>query len=506
MKILSRLLFSVSLLASPAFAEPIKIDFGNSDLNGWKIESGESIFRNGGLAAAIPAGEDGEHPTFLAHSPMFRLNESGELAVTLTGGRGGGIPTSSRALPAKSVNNGAMGVALRRVTDDAWVLVAQMPQNGGRATLKFSQAQLSKLLTSAHDEVYTLDFFDAGHGGWGHAELVSATIPGKLIDPLPAPPDGFEKARPLFLGATHGRLAFDKTELYATPGSPLALTLFNSDEMAHNWVLCQPGKTVADELGKYVMDNIIAMTDAQFIPKDPRILSHSTLVAPGTSDTQFFKAPTEPGDYPIVCTFPGHHITMRGILHVQAKLPLPKPSQIKQVKPVDEFDLIVKNAPVLQRGPLRGGGPAVICVGTPEGVHFAFDTGLCTISRVWTADSGTPFLNTKSAWGGRGGQALDSRGKVGFQTAKPTPLGESRFRSYELPESGIPIFEFTVGDAKFRVRIEPGAEQLLAHFETDAKTVRTWKLENGQSIGESVEPDSEVEVSGKFTVRYDLSN
>ena len=29
-----------------------------------------------------------------------------------------------------------------------------------------------------------------------------------------------------------------------------------------------------------------------------------------------FNAPSEPGDYEFICTFPGHHILMRGIMKV----------------------------------------------------------------------------------------------------------------------------------------------------------------------------------------------
>ena len=29
-----------------------------------------------------------------------------------------------------------------------------------------------------------------------------------------------------------------------------------------------------------------------------------------------FTAPSQPGDYEFVCTFPGHHILMRGIMKV----------------------------------------------------------------------------------------------------------------------------------------------------------------------------------------------
>jgi azurin len=42
-------------------------------------------------------------------------------------------------------------------------------------------------------------------------------------------------------------------------------------------------------------------------------------VQPETSDTIFFNAPTVPGDYDFVCTFPGHSALMKGIFRVEAK-------------------------------------------------------------------------------------------------------------------------------------------------------------------------------------------
>ncbi|MHC4994347.1 MAG: plastocyanin/azurin family copper-binding protein [Planctomycetota bacterium] len=36
----------------------------------------------------------------------------------------------------------------------------------------------------------------------------------------------------------------------------------------------------------------------------------------GDSETIEMTAPTEPGKYEFVCTFPGHYILMRGVMHV----------------------------------------------------------------------------------------------------------------------------------------------------------------------------------------------
>jgi azurin len=41
------------------------------------------------------------------------------------------------------------------------------------------------------------------------------------------------------------------------------------------------------------------------------------LIDHGKEQVIEFTAPTKPGDYPYVCTFPGHHLLMRGVLHVK---------------------------------------------------------------------------------------------------------------------------------------------------------------------------------------------
>ena len=49
-----------------------------------------------------------------------------------------------------------------------------------------------------------------------------------------------------------------------------------------------------------------------YLPVSPEVLVHSTkLVGFGQSDQIEFTAPAEPGDYPFLCTFPGHWRLMR---------------------------------------------------------------------------------------------------------------------------------------------------------------------------------------------------
>lgn len=112
------------------------------------------------------------------------------------------------------------------------------------------------------------------------------------------------------------RLLFDKTEFTVTAGQPVRLTLKNPDATQHNLVITLPG--AGDEIG--MAGNEMAKSPEgikkHFIPDSDKILHHTKLLDPDTSETLRFKAPTKPGAYPYVCTFPGHWILMRGTMHV----------------------------------------------------------------------------------------------------------------------------------------------------------------------------------------------
>ena len=56
--------------------------------------------------------------------------------------------------------------------------------------------------------------------------------------------------------------------------------------------------------------------ERSYLPSTPDILFWMKLVELNQTGTLEFYAPQQPGDYPFLCTFPGHWQTMRGILHV----------------------------------------------------------------------------------------------------------------------------------------------------------------------------------------------
>ncbi|MEX0770486.1 MAG: plastocyanin/azurin family copper-binding protein [Balneolaceae bacterium] len=117
----------------------------------------------------------------------------------------------------------------------------------------------------------------------------------------------------LQLGTQPG-LRFDREEMTVEAGSKIALTFSNEDDMLHNVVIVEPG--AADPVGSQAMQLGLEGDALGYVPQMEEVLFHTSLLEPNESETIYFQVPDTPGDYQFVCTFPGHHITMRGILRV----------------------------------------------------------------------------------------------------------------------------------------------------------------------------------------------
>ncbi len=112
-------------------------------------------------------------------------------------------------------------------------------------------------------------------------------------------------------------LQFRPRELRVKAGTPVHLIFENPDIMIHNFVLVQPDAaeevgTLADQLAK--QPNALAR---QYVPESPKILQSTRLINPKARAQLDFTAPSQPGRYPYLCTFPGHWRIMRGVLIVE---------------------------------------------------------------------------------------------------------------------------------------------------------------------------------------------
>lgn len=131
------------------------------------------------------------------------------------------------------------------------------------------------------------------------------------------PPAGFERVdHDIEIGVLPGLLRYDRESFSVRPASSVRLTLVNNDAMQHNLLVCRPGEDVTRRVGAAAAALGARASSVDFVPDLPDVLFHTRAVLPGERDTIRFRAPETAGDYPYVCTLPGHMFTMRGVMHV----------------------------------------------------------------------------------------------------------------------------------------------------------------------------------------------
>jgi azurin len=115
-------------------------------------------------------------------------------------------------------------------------------------------------------------------------------------------------------------LAYDTKTLTVKAGSKVKLTFDNSKSAVpqpHNVVICKVGtkdKVLGAAMTMLSDPNGMAKS---YIPESTDILQKMNFVQPGQTNSIEFVAPAEAGDYPYLCTFPGHGMLMNGILKVE---------------------------------------------------------------------------------------------------------------------------------------------------------------------------------------------
>ncbi len=111
------------------------------------------------------------------------------------------------------------------------------------------------------------------------------------------------------------RMSYDVKELAVKAGKTIKLTFANPDVMSHNILLVQPG--MADDGAAKALAVGAQGFDKQWIPESADIIWASKLLDHSKDQVIEFTAPEKAGDYPYVCSLPGHHVVMRGVLKVK---------------------------------------------------------------------------------------------------------------------------------------------------------------------------------------------
>ena len=118
----------------------------------------------------------------------------------------------------------------------------------------------------------------------------------------------------LTLGTLPG-LKFDKDKMQVKAGAKVKLVFNNNDDMLHNLVIVKPN--TVNEIGQAALNLGLKGPEMAYVPASDNVLYHTGLMQPESSESIYFTAPTEKGDYTFVCTFPGHYTVMQGVLRVR---------------------------------------------------------------------------------------------------------------------------------------------------------------------------------------------
>ena len=226
----------------------------------------------------------------------------------------------------------------------------------------------------------------------------------------------------VLLKAPLEQMIYDQKWVAVEAGKPVQIVFENTTAMPHNFVLVKPGAVA--EVGM-LAEKMEPSTDPdvlQYVPESDKILHAMQLVQAGETGRLSFTAPKEPGEYPYVCTFPGHWRRMYGVLVV--------------VKDLDAF----MKAPVEPADPL-GITRSIVKEWTIDDLkpHLAtLDRRDAASGKLIFNEAGCNLCHQVGGQGGQVGPALDEifknykndRAEVLTQILDPSKVIDDKYRPY----------------------------------------------------------------------------
>ncbi|TVQ47939.1 MAG: Azurin [Gammaproteobacteria bacterium] len=123
------------------------------------------------------------------------------------------------------------------------------------------------------------------------------------------------------IGSTD-QMQFTVREFTVEAGQEVELTLIHEGRLAaqvmgHNVVILQPGEDYMAFGGQVMIEG--GSMDNDYLPEGmrDRVIAYTRMIGGGETDTIRFTAPDTPGEYPFLCTFPGHFGAMNGVMIVR---------------------------------------------------------------------------------------------------------------------------------------------------------------------------------------------
>ena len=264
------------------------------------------------------------------------------------------------------------------------------------------------------------------------------------------------------LGVLPG-LRYDIKQFVVRPSSELHIRFKNSDTMQHNLVITQPGKR------QEVVDLALRLgangPARHFVPDTPLVLQATRVIAMNQQAELKFKTPVEEGDYPFVCTFPGHGSFMHGIMKVSARAP----RKIDRHRPelvADGKSWTPTSRPRIVRTWVPHASPAAIVVNLPGGQHYTWDAGVGHLRAVWRKGGGLDYASQRRHVESNGKPVVAYTQKPYYLEGRDFPfrlndkLSEVDFKGYRLDKDGYPTFRCKVGQHLISEKIRTTSDGL----------------------------------------------
>ncbi len=354
--------------------------------------------------------------------------------------------------------------------------------------------------------------------------------------------EGAEDVVKMGIRVIPNQVKFDTTRFDVFAGSQVEITFQNGCVLPHNLVFINPKQEQAILAGVTAMG--LEGMEKHFVPEVPGIIASSKLLSPQGQDRLRFTAPSEVGEYPYICTFPGHWFTMRGVMRVVAagqklekaireKIPgeqvadalqnsgvthlplgtMAKPLVMRSFVPDPGLDDAVfahhgRGLPAAKYDPktredLAGvvnaekGIAGAIAVSHGEPFAYVWDSTECRLMYAWRGG----FLDMNPYWGKEPGSGRAKMyipklvGSIVFRAKGAHPLGEEKpvFLGYEM-KSAAPVFRYRMGTVVLRESIVPGANGFTVEITSESGgSVPGWR---GSGSGmESVQEGGRLKVS-----------
>ncbi len=122
-----------------------------------------------------------------------------------------------------------------------------------------------------------------------------------------------EDVQVIVIRPVKNEMKYETTEFTVKAGTKVKLIMENVadiEAMQHNVVILKPGSNI-QEVG---MAAITAGESKGYIPEHQAVMFYTAIAQAGEKTEVEFIAPP-PGDYPYLCSFPGHFALMKGVMH-----------------------------------------------------------------------------------------------------------------------------------------------------------------------------------------------